>query len=106
MRPIFEGALRGREHGRSKCDKMCLQEIDMEMHCHKGNNSGERGHAKWSPVATAWYRLLPRIDILEDVLDDEVRALYMAQDGVNIQICRGGLLTQDSLHEFFSTDRT
>ena len=46
----------------------------MEMHCHKGNNSGERGHAKWSPVATAWYRLLPRIDILEDVLDDEVRA--------------------------------
>jgi hypothetical protein len=52
---------------------MWLQEIDMEMHCHKGNNSGERGHAKWSPVATAWYRLLPRIDILEDVCDDEVR---------------------------------
>lgn len=43
------------------------QEIDLTVHCHKGNNSGERGHAKWSPVATAWYRLLPRIDILGDV---------------------------------------
>mmetsp|Transcript_44877 Transcript_44877/g.65866 ORF Transcript_44877/g.65866 Transcript_44877/m.65866 type:complete len:367 (-) Transcript_44877:112-1212(-) len=51
------------------------QEIDMEMHCHKGNNSGDRGHAKWSPVATAWYRLLPRIDILSDVLDDEADRL-------------------------------
>lgn len=43
------------------------QEIDLTVHCHKGNNSGERGHAKWSPVATAWYRLLPRIDVLGDV---------------------------------------
>ncbi|KAJ1493213.1 DNA-directed RNA polymerases I and III subunit RPAC1 [Baffinella frigidus] len=46
------------------------QEIDIEMHCVKGNNFGDRGHAKWSPVATAWYRLLPRIDILGDVLDE------------------------------------
>lgn len=51
------------------------QEIDMEMHCHKGNNNGDRGHAKWQPVATAWYRLLPRIDILGDVLDEEADKL-------------------------------
>jgi len=31
------------------------QEIDMEMHCHKGNNSGDRGHAKWSPVSILMY---------------------------------------------------
>mmetsp|Transcript_23237 Transcript_23237/g.75576 ORF Transcript_23237/g.75576 Transcript_23237/m.75576 type:complete len:370 (-) Transcript_23237:532-1641(-) len=46
------------------------QELDMEMHCHKGNNCGDRGHAKWSPVATAWYRLLPRIDLVEEVTGD------------------------------------
>ena len=51
------------------------QEIDLEMHAHKGNNNGERGHAKWSPVATAWYRLLPRIDILGDIVDDEADEL-------------------------------
>eukprot|EP00802_Teleaulax_amphioxeia_P010845 Tamp_10875.p1 GENE.Tamp_10875~~Tamp_10875.p1 ORF type:complete len:433 (-),score=99.04 Tamp_10875:687-1796(-) len=51
------------------------QEIDMEMHCHKGNNNGDTGHAKWSPVATAWYRLLPRIDILQDMYDDEADKL-------------------------------
>jgi DNA-directed RNA polymerase I and III subunit RPAC1 len=51
------------------------QEIDMEMWCVKGNNLGDRGHAKWSPVATAWYRLLPRIDILGEVTDEQADAL-------------------------------
>mmetsp|Transcript_15743 Transcript_15743/g.39606 ORF Transcript_15743/g.39606 Transcript_15743/m.39606 type:complete len:370 (+) Transcript_15743:36-1145(+) len=51
------------------------QEIDLTMHCHKGNNCGERGHAKWSPVATAWYRLLPRIDIVEEVEGEDAEAL-------------------------------
>ncbi|CAO3686454.1 unnamed protein product [Umbelopsis ramanniana] len=40
------------------------QEIDVELHCHKGVG---KDHAKWSPVATASYRLLPEINILKPI---------------------------------------
>jgi DNA-directed RNA polymerase I and III subunit RPAC1 len=40
------------------------QEVEMELHCQKGVG---REHAKWSPVATASYRLLPEITILEPI---------------------------------------
>ncbi|KAG2188460.1 hypothetical protein INT44_001213 [Umbelopsis vinacea] len=40
------------------------QEIDVELHCHKGVG---KEHAKWSPVATASYRLLPEIKILKPI---------------------------------------
>ncbi|ORX59736.1 hypothetical protein DM01DRAFT_1381268 [Hesseltinella vesiculosa] len=40
------------------------QEIEMELHCTKGIG---REHAKWSPVATASYRLLPKIEILSPI---------------------------------------
>ncbi|CAO3598049.1 unnamed protein product [Absidia cylindrospora] len=40
------------------------QEIDMELHCVKGLG---KEHAKWSPVATASYRLLPEINILKPI---------------------------------------
>lgn len=43
------------------------QEIDMELHCHKGIG---KEHAKWSPVATASYRLLPEITILQPITGD------------------------------------
>lgn len=43
------------------------QEIDMELHCHKGIG---KDHAKWSPVATASYRLLPEITILQPITGD------------------------------------
>lgn len=43
------------------------QEIDMELHCHKGLG---KEHAKWSPVATASYRLLPEITILKPITGD------------------------------------
>ncbi|DBA69252.1 TPA: hypothetical protein ACH3X2_012994 [Trebouxia sp. C0005] len=36
------------------------QIIDLEAHCIKGQG---KEHAKWSPVATAWYKLLPEIVI-------------------------------------------
>ncbi|KAK0624705.1 DNA-directed RNA polymerase [Bombardia bombarda] len=39
--------------------------IDLTMHMHKGVGSD---HAKFSPVATASYRLLPTIDILKPIL--------------------------------------
>ena len=34
--------------------------IDLEAHCVKGVGAE---HAKWSPVATAWYRLHPEVVI-------------------------------------------
>ena len=41
------------------------QVVDMDLHCVKGLGSD---HAKFSPVATATYRLLPKIDILKPIL--------------------------------------
>ncbi|ORY45438.1 DNA-directed RNA polymerase [Leucosporidium creatinivorum] len=40
------------------------QEIVAELHCNKGIG---KEHAKWSPVATASYRLLPTISVLDDI---------------------------------------
>ncbi|KAK7247232.1 hypothetical protein RIF29_42110 [Crotalaria pallida] len=42
------------------------QEIELEAHAVKGMG---KTHAKWSPVATAWYRMLPEIVLLKDVED-------------------------------------
>ncbi|KAI1739418.1 DNA-directed RNA polymerase [Xylaria scruposa] len=41
------------------------QEIDIEMHMHKGFGWD---HSKYSPVATASYRLMPKITILRPIL--------------------------------------
>lgn len=46
------------------------QVIDMELHCIKGLGID---HAKFSPVATASYRLLPKIDILQPILGVDAR---------------------------------
>ncbi|KAF8469557.1 DNA-directed RNA polymerase [Kalaharituber pfeilii] len=48
------------------------QEIDIEMHCVKGIG---KDHAKFSPVATASYRLLPLIKIKEPILGEDARFL-------------------------------
>ena len=40
------------------------QEIELEAHCTKGTGAE---HAKWSPVATAWYRLCPEVVLLKPV---------------------------------------
>ncbi|KAJ2800053.1 DNA-directed RNA polymerase core subunit rpc40, partial [Coemansia furcata] len=44
------------------------QTINCEMHCQKGVG---KDHAKFSPVATASYRLLPEIQILQDITGDD-----------------------------------
>ncbi|KAJ2493464.1 DNA-directed RNA polymerase core subunit rpc40 [Coemansia sp. RSA 2050] len=44
------------------------QVINCEMHCQKGIG---KDHAKFSPVATASYRLLPDIQILQDITGDD-----------------------------------
>lgn len=48
------------------------QEIELEAHAVKGIG---KTHAKWSPVATAWYRMLPEIVLLEDVEDEDAEKL-------------------------------
>ncbi len=42
------------------------QEIEFEIFCSK--NTG-RVHAKWSPVATAFYKLKPLIEFKEEIID-------------------------------------
>ena len=44
------------------------QEIEAEMFCEKGIG---QTHAKWSPVATAYYRLVPNIKLKNDITGDE-----------------------------------
>ncbi|KAI8917598.1 DNA-directed RNA polymerase [Powellomyces hirtus] len=46
------------------------QEIDVELHCQKGIG---KEHAKWSPVATASYRLLPDIQILKPITGESAK---------------------------------
>jgi len=48
------------------------QEIDLQMHCVKGVGCD---HAKFSPVATASYRLLPEITLLEPITGERAEKL-------------------------------
>lgn len=48
------------------------QEIELEAHAVKGMG---KTHAKWSPVATAWYRMLPEVVLLQDVEDERAEKL-------------------------------
>ncbi|KAL2830604.1 DNA-directed RNA polymerase [Aspergillus cavernicola] len=46
------------------------QKIEMEMHCFKGIGAD---HAKFSPVATATYRLMPDIKILRPIIGEDAK---------------------------------
>ena len=48
------------------------QEIELEAWCEKGLG---KTHAKWSPVCTASYRLLPEVRLLEPITGDDAKAL-------------------------------
>ncbi|GKA52630.1 DNA-directed RNA polymerases I and III subunit RPAC1 isoform X1 [Tanacetum coccineum] len=48
------------------------QEIELEAHAVKGMG---KTHAKWSPVATAWYRMLPEVILLKDIEDEDAQKL-------------------------------
>ncbi|GAB2245965.1 hypothetical protein Droror1_Dr00001458 [Drosera rotundifolia] len=48
------------------------QEIELEAHAVKGVG---KEHAKWSPVATAWYRMLPEVVLLQDVSGEKAKEL-------------------------------
>ncbi|EST05994.1 DNA-directed RNA polymerase, insert domain protein [Kalmanozyma brasiliensis GHG001] len=45
------------------------QELDLELHCEKGIG---KDHAKFSPVATATYRLLPHIQLLQPIPTENI----------------------------------
>lgn len=49
------------------------QEIDLSMHCILGIG---QDHAKFSPVATASYRLLPTIDIIGEPITGELASKF------------------------------
>lgn len=59
------------------------QNIALEAHCVVGTG---REHAKWSPVATAWYRLLPEVALLspgaERLAEEDARALAAELPGL------------------------
>ncbi|KAJ8308704.1 hypothetical protein KUTeg_013578 [Tegillarca granosa] len=55
-----------------KADPSLKKEIDIKLHCVKGIG---RDHAKFSPVATASYRLLPEITILRPVTGEMAERL-------------------------------
>ena len=48
------------------------QTIDLTVHCAKGIG---RDHAKWSPVATATYRILPSISFKKALTQDQANEL-------------------------------
>ena len=43
------------------------QVIELEAHARKGTG---KDHAKWSPVATASYRLMPSIEVVKPIYDE------------------------------------
>lgn len=48
------------------------QAIELEAHAVKGVG---KVHAKWSPVATAWYRMLPEVVLLKEITDGDAEEL-------------------------------
>jgi DNA-directed RNA polymerase alpha subunit len=56
------------------------QSIDLEAHGQRGIG---KDHAKYSPVCTAYYRLMPYIEIVEPIYDDHAKELvYVYEPGV------------------------
>ena len=44
------------------------QEIELEAHCVKGLG---KDHAKFSPVGTAWYRMVPKVEFLAPIVGED-----------------------------------
>jgi DNA-directed RNA polymerase I and III subunit RPAC1 len=62
------------------------QAIEVECHCVKG--VGE-DHAKFSPVATTWYRLVPEVALLEEPSAEVAAALAAELPGL-VRVAPGG----------------
>lgn len=55
------------------------QQITLEAHAVRGIG---KDHAKFSPVCTAFYRLMPEVTLVEDVYGDRAKALMRLMPGV------------------------
>ena len=53
--------------------------IDLEAHAVKGIGAD---HAKWSPVATAWYRLHPEVVLTKKVVGKQAQELLKLCPGL------------------------
>lgn len=90
------GGTTGRAEPRPVHDDILLaklrpgQSIALEAHCTKGMG---KEHAKWSPVATAWYRLHPEVVLLKVRREGHQRSLslhsWMGASGVTLYGRRG-----------------
>ena len=65
------------------------QEIDIELHAHVGIG---RDHAKFSPVCTAFYRLLPTIDFKSKFCGEEAHKMksFFSPGVVDIRMNESG----------------
>ncbi|EEH58218.1 uncharacterized protein MICPUCDRAFT_57581 [Micromonas pusilla CCMP1545] len=52
------------------------QEIELEAHCTKGDG---KEHAKWSPVGTTWYRMVPQVTFPSGPLTGEDADVFMRE---------------------------
>ncbi|MEW5303452.1 MAG: hypothetical protein WDW38_001777 [Sanguina aurantia] len=64
------------------------QSIQLEAHCIRGTG---HEHAKWSPVATAWFRLHPEIILKKEVTGDIADELCAAAPGLFVKDSSGKL---------------
>ncbi|PRW20693.1 DNA-directed RNA polymerases I and III subunit RPAC1 [Chlorella sorokiniana] len=80
------------------------QAIELECHCIKG--VGDE-HAKWSPVATTWYRLMPEVVLLqqprgqvaEELAEQLPGLLHLSGSGDKATVVVGGVRKHDKLLE-------
>lgn len=80
------------------------QAIELECHCIKG--VGDE-HAKWSPVATTWYRLMPEVVLLqqprgqlaEDLAEQLPGLLQLQGAGAKATVVVGDVRKHDKLLE-------
>jgi len=65
------------------------QIIELEAHARKGIG---KDHAKYSPVATASYRLMPNIELMRPVYDEKAKELMIYEPGVFcLEKCQDGI---------------
>nr|CAD1839330.1 unnamed protein product [Ananas comosus var. bracteatus] len=68
------------------------QAIELEAHAVKGIG---KDHAKWSPVATAWYRMLPEVVFLKEVTGADAEEL-VKKCPVNVLILKASEMVRKS----------
>ncbi|CCH42224.1 DNA-directed RNA polymerase [Wickerhamomyces ciferrii] len=77
------------------------QEISLRIHCVLGIGSD---HAKFSPVSTASYRLLPTIDIIEPIRGDDAKKFQKCFPTGVIGINNGEAFVKDSRRDTVSRE--